>query len=726
MGNGHATGAARAIRTLWGSGAVGTLTDAQLIARFVERRDESAEIAFEALVARHGPMVLRVARDVLRDPHSTQDAFQATFLVLARKAGSISRPETLGPWLHGVASRVARKARVEAGRRLRHERRAAERAATTVEPEADRVDPGLGPTLHEEVARLPAPCRVAVVLCYFEGLSYDQAARCLGVTEATIRGRLARARRALRGRLAARGATAWSLPAVPHRWICPTARAASRFAKGSKDAAPASVAGLAEGVLRTMFFSKLNAAAVLLAFHIAAIAAVMARPQPQEAADGPEPPAVKEPARPRSEVPEMIRRPEEPDKPDHPTLNLDEAISRMLREDADLRSKFYEIPQSKAEILTAPLRANPIFYTDAQLVPGSRYVRSRPGGQTRYDVNVSFPVSPNTLKWPVAPPPFDTNFAFPTDPFAPIRPASHAQNDVNVAYPLDVSRKRAAWKALRPTKVTEAEYVDAARLRIDALASAFAEALVARDQLKLRLEGVERFDRLTEVAREKDEGPEGLRRIEEARGASKSERDRAAARFDRARHALSPLLKLSETDAAGLEVIGELDLMSYVPRLETLTSDALASRPDLIAYRLGVERAKADVKLQHANRLQDSPLEAILKNRDDQPAELNLAQPQGGLAIVERQVISDVRRASRECADSLQPIFVAMEKATAARYTLDTAWSRYPNGAQDLAGLLAASEQADGATRRRIDVLARHYRARITLNTAVGRRVVQP
>jgi cobalt-zinc-cadmium efflux system outer membrane protein len=244
--------------------------------------------------------------------------------------------------------------------------------------------------------------------------------------------------------------------------------------------------------------------------------------------------------------------------------------------------------------------------------------------------------------------------------------------------------------------------------------------------LRLRLESLERLDRIAEVAREKGEGDEGLRRIEAARGASKSERDRAIERFDRARLALSPLLELSGTDAAGLEVVGKLDLMSGVPPLETLTSDALASRPDLIAYRLGVERAKADVKLQHANRLQDSPLEAILKNGDDQPAELNLAQPQGGLVIVERQVISDVRRASRECADSLQAIFVATEKATAARYALDTAWSRYPNGAQDLAGLLATSEQTDGATRRRIDVLARHYRARIALKTAVGRRVVQP
>ena len=714
MGNGHAAGVARAIRTLWGSGAVGGLTDAQLIARFVERRDEAGEIAFEALVGRHGPMVLRVVRDVLRDPHSAQDAFQATFLVLARKAGSIARPETLGPWLYGVANRVARKARVEADRRRRYERQAAGRAPTTVEPDVDRLDPGLGPTLHEEVARLPDPCRVAVVLCYFEGLTYDQAARRLGVTEATVRGRLARARRTLRGRLAARGAAAWSLPSVPHRWICPTARAASRFAGGGKEAAPAHVAGLAEGVLRTMCVSKIKAAAVLLAFQLGAIAAVMARPQQQPTVDRPGTPVARTAARPRSEVPEMIRRPEEPDKPAHLALTLDEAILRMLREDDDLRSKFFEIPQAKADILTASLRANPEFYADSGLVPYGRYLRERPGGQTQYDVNISHPV--------------------------------------------DFSRKRPirARGPLRPTKVLEAQYVDAVRLRIDGLASAFAEALEARDLLGLRLESMGRLDRLVEVVGEDGEGAEGLRRIEEARAALSLERAKAVERSDRARLVLASFLGLPAADAAGLEVVGELGRESGMPPAQSLINDALTNRPDLIAHRLGVERARSDVKLQYANRSQDVyvlaqpyslqgntpfglksptswalgitvPLPLYDRNQGNiQRAKLDVTQSQVGQAAVERQVISDVQQADRECVASLEAVPEAKDRAIAARHALDTAWERYGRGTEDLAGLLAASEQADVAARARVDALARLYRAKIALNTAVGRRVVQP
>ena len=717
MGNGHAAGVARAIRTLWGSGAVGGLTDAQLIARFVERRDEAGEIAFEALVGRHGPMVLRVVRDVLRDPHSAQDAFQATFLVLARKAGSIARPETLGPWLYGVANRVARKARVEADRRRRHERQAAERAPTTVEPDVDRHDPCLGPTLHEEVARLPDPCRVAVVLCYFEGLTYDQAARRLGVTEATVRGRLARARRTLRGRLDARGAAAWALPPIPHRWICPTARAASRFAGGGKEAAPAHVAGLAEGVLRTMCVSKIKAAAVLLAFQLAAVAAVMARPQQQPVVDNPETPVAGTAARPRSEVPEMIRRPEEPDKPAHLALTLDEAILRMLREDDDLRSKFFEIPQAKADILTASLRANPEFYADSGLIPYGRYLRERPGGQTQYDANIS--------------------------------------------YPLDLSRKRttrtaSAARIVRPTKVTEAQYVDNARMKIDGLASAFAEALEARDRLRLRLESMGRLDRLSEVAREDGEGAEGLRRIEEARAALSLERAKAVERSDRARLALASFLKLPAADAAGLEVVGKLGRESGMPPAPSLIDDALANRPDLIAYRLGVERAKSDVKLQYANRSQDVyvlaqpytlqdntpfglksptswalgitvPLPLYDRNQGNiQRAKLGVTQSQVEMGALERQVVSDVQQADRECVASLEAIPEAKDRAIANRYALDTAWERYGRGTEDLAGLLAASEQADEASRARVDALARLYRAKIALNTAVGRRVVQP
>src|SRR5205823_9344784 len=112
------------IRTLAGEGNLARLTDRQLLERFTAHGDQAA---FEALVRRHGPMVLRVCRSVLRDEHAADDAFQATFLVLARKAGSLLRQELLAGWLHGVAHRVAARARVEAARRLNREAQTAAR-----------------------------------------------------------------------------------------------------------------------------------------------------------------------------------------------------------------------------------------------------------------------------------------------------------------------------------------------------------------------------------------------------------------------------------------------------------------------------------------------------------------------------------------------------------------------------------------------------------------------
>ena len=129
-------GVLRQFRQLFSLGAVGQTTDAQLLAQFLARQDAGAEVAFEVLVERHGPMVLRVCRGVLRDEHAAEDAFQATFLVLARKARSIWVKDSLASWLHGVAQRVASKARSDTMRRRRHERQAAERAGTPGATEA--------------------------------------------------------------------------------------------------------------------------------------------------------------------------------------------------------------------------------------------------------------------------------------------------------------------------------------------------------------------------------------------------------------------------------------------------------------------------------------------------------------------------------------------------------------------------------------------------------------
>ena len=156
MASGFPGDAIHQVNRLFLTGTVGALTDGQLLERFATRRGETAEAAFEGLVARHGPMVLRVCRGVLRDTHDVEDAFQATFLVLVRKAGSIGDRELLGPWLYGVAHRVALKARGVAARRRSREGGIIDDlpADPTAGPWLD-----LRPVLHEEVNRLPEKYR---------------------------------------------------------------------------------------------------------------------------------------------------------------------------------------------------------------------------------------------------------------------------------------------------------------------------------------------------------------------------------------------------------------------------------------------------------------------------------------------------------------------------------------------------------------------------------------
>jgi RNA polymerase sigma factor (sigma-70 family) len=194
------------LETLFRIGTVVGLSDAELLERFVAGRDEAGEANFRALVARHGPMVLRVCRSVLDDPHDAEDAFQVTFLALARKAGSIRKHGSLGSWLHGTALRVAKKAQIAARRRLARESRVAEARATIASASQPSIDDTeLMPILHEEIERLPANYRAPIVLCYLEGMTHDQAALELGWPVGTVRGRLARARDLLRSRLTRRG-----------------------------------------------------------------------------------------------------------------------------------------------------------------------------------------------------------------------------------------------------------------------------------------------------------------------------------------------------------------------------------------------------------------------------------------------------------------------------------------------------------------------------------------
>ena len=194
----------RHVHTLFSVGAVGALTDGELLAIFRSRPGEAAESAFAAIVARHGPMVHRVCGQVLGNPHDADDALQATFLILLHKASQLALRDSLGPWLHGVALRVASCARSANALRVAHERRAGEQRMPYL---AEGKWDDLGIILHEEIQRLPERYRTTVVLCWLEGLSTEAAGRRLQCPQGTILSRLSRARARLRKRLARRGAT---------------------------------------------------------------------------------------------------------------------------------------------------------------------------------------------------------------------------------------------------------------------------------------------------------------------------------------------------------------------------------------------------------------------------------------------------------------------------------------------------------------------------------------
>ena len=179
-------------------------TDEQLIEEFLAGKDGDAEAAFEALVNRHGPMVLGVCRQILKHQQDAEDAFQATFLVLARKAATIQNRNLLGCWLYEVTYRTAIRARAQcARRRQRHETCDVEALVAAPEGDVDRDE--LRPVLFDEVNRLPEKYAVPLILCYLEGETNQEVARLLQWPVGTVKGRLSRGRELLRGRLSLRG-----------------------------------------------------------------------------------------------------------------------------------------------------------------------------------------------------------------------------------------------------------------------------------------------------------------------------------------------------------------------------------------------------------------------------------------------------------------------------------------------------------------------------------------
>ncbi len=280
---------ARYLRQITASQPGDGLTDAELVERYVRYRDEAA---FELLLWRHGTLVLNVCRRLLPRQEDAEDAFQATFLTFVRKAHAITRRGSVASWLYKVASRVALEARTRRQKIARRENGGAETLA--VQPSVDPAWAELRPILDEELSRLPERLRRPFILCYLEGKTNEEAAREIGCPAGTVFSRLSRGREMLRDRLVRRGValsaaalTERAAEAIPAATLVKTTlRAALLFADGGSISTQATA--LAEGVLRTMFVTKIKMAA-LIVFVLGLLAAggvltrdaLNAAPQPE-------------------------------------------------------------------------------------------------------------------------------------------------------------------------------------------------------------------------------------------------------------------------------------------------------------------------------------------------------------------------------------------------------------------------------------------------------------
>jgi RNA polymerase sigma factor (sigma-70 family) len=272
MSNWQAYTLLRQLRQHLEPSAVKAQSDAELLGRFIGLRDEEA---FAALVHRHGRLVWHVCRHILGRDHDAEDAFQATFLVLARKARSIRKRKSVASWLHGVAYRIARKARVAAARRRKHESQAA--PVATVSSSSELAWRDLQAILDEELNRLPEKFHAPFVLCCLEGQSKPEAARALGWKEGTVSSRLAHARKLLQRRLARRGVSLSAVlcgmalardaaaALVPSILIAATVKASVAFVAGQGLASgQTGAAALADTLLRGMAATRLKITVVLV------------------------------------------------------------------------------------------------------------------------------------------------------------------------------------------------------------------------------------------------------------------------------------------------------------------------------------------------------------------------------------------------------------------------------------------------------------------------------
>ncbi|WP_240911488.1 TolC family protein [Paludisphaera soli] len=399
-------------------------------------------------------------------------------------------------------------------------------------------------------------------------------------------------------------------------------------------------------------------------------------------------------------------------------LTLDAAIDRLVGENLELRSQYHEIPKARADVLTASLRANPIFYADSQLIPYGDFSEKRPGGATQYDVNVT--------------------------------------------YPLDVSHKRQARTAVaaQAVRVIEAQYQDAVRRQIDALYEAYVTILGARETVRYARASVIGLEQLLEKAERLLTGGERSRgdveRIRVQLNAARVGLADAEEALLSAKRPLTPLLRIPLAEVESLELLGTVgDQSPPPPPGEALIQMAFEARPDLAASRLGIALAQADVKLAKAERYQDVyllaqpytfqnnapfgtksahswavgvtvPLPIYNRNQGNiQRAYVNVSQTRTQLHQLELTIATEVRQAEREYLVTREAVDrIERELLPGARSIRDEALRRYNEGEAALVDLAVAQREYNEIVRQYRDTQVRHRRSMLGLNTAVGRRVL--
>lgn len=398
-------------------------------------------------------------------------------------------------------------------------------------------------------------------------------------------------------------------------------------------------------------------------------------------------------------------------------ISLEQAIERMVRENPDLRSKYYEIPQARADVLTAGLRGNPLFFLSASSLPYQAYTPARPG-ENGYSASVIQP--------------FDINH----------------------------KRQARAAAATQAVRVIEAQYQNAVRLAIDDLAGAFIDFLVARETVRYAEISYAGASRLFEAA-EKQFRAGNITKAERLttmtqRNAARIGLAQAKSQLLEAKHSLATLLNMPAREAAALDVRGVIaDRAPPPPPRDELVALAISARPDLAAFRFGIQRAQSDIRLARKERIDDvfviySPYEfrnnaptggqnatsysfGVLgsiplfdrKQGEIRRAQLNVQQTRLALQAREREVIDEVDRAVIAY-DASRAAVAELERdiLPASEETRSDAYRLFQAGEKGIVDYLNAQKDHNEVVRQYRDAAIRHRRSMLRLNTAVGRRIL--